>query len=235
MCNVMEESKDSILIPYYRPRGPEFVRSRVGWKTLKREIYRYCCGLGDDETTRINVFHLKMEKIIPEMMPVWEAFEKFGFNFDKFMAEKGYELIEDEELRVEVLMSVCFPLIHQPISKFMIDWLNGYLDFFKRDPELRWEDGSEITDSEILRRLFYCGTEQDIWHLMAKGIGDIKSLYLWYMDQTPDPILEEATGIPCYSEKDEIKAEFFLKNLLKNSIGATEKVRQIDINEEDGL
>ena len=226
MCNVMEESKESMFLPYYRPRDPELVRSRVGWKTLKREIYRYCCGLGDDEATRINVFHLKMEKIIPEMMPVWKAFEKYGFNFDKLMAEKGYELIEDEELRVEILMSICFPLIHQPISKFMIDWLNGYLDFFERDPKLRWEDGSEITDTEIICRLFYCDTEQDIWHLMAKGIGDIKSMYLWYKGQNTSPILEGATGIPCYCEKDEMKAELFLKYLLEDSTGAAEKVRE---------
>ena len=77
-----------MILPYYRPQGPEPAKSRVGWKTLKREIYRYCCGYGDDETMRINVFSLKMEKIIPELMPVWEAFEKFVFNLDKFMAEK---------------------------------------------------------------------------------------------------------------------------------------------------
>ena len=194
------------MIDYYRPKGPELVKSKVGWKTLKREIYRYCCGYGDDEATRINVFSLKMEQIIPEMMPVWVAFEKYRFNLDKFMEAKGYEQIEDEEVRAEVLMAVCFPLIHQPISKFMIDQLNGYLDFFGRDPELRWENGSKITNTEILRRLFYCGSEKDIWQLMAKGIGDIKALYLWYMGMNPNPEIEKATGIPCYCVKDEDKA-----------------------------
>ena len=198
------------MIAYYRPKGSELVKSKVGWKTLKREIYRYCCGYGNDEATRINVFSLKMEKIIPEMMPVWVAFEKYRFNLDKFMEAKGYEQIEDEEVRSEVLMAVCFPLIHQPISKFMIDWLNGYLDFFKRDLDLHWEDGSEITDTEILRRLFYCATDEEIWQLMGKGIGDIQDLYCWYKGLNIHPILEEATGIPSYSEKDEDKAERML-------------------------
>jgi len=220
----MEELEGSILLPYYRPQRPELFKSRVGWKTLKREIYRYCCGLGDDETTRINVFSLKMEKIIPEMVPVWEAFEKYRFSLDKFMADKGYELIEDEAVRVEVIMSVCFPIIHQPISKFMVDWLNGYLDFFQRDPELRWEDGSEITDTEILRRLFYCGKEQDIWGLMAKGVGDIKALYHWYEGDNLDFYLD-GIGISCYGEQDEIKAKGFLKYLLDKSTGALPYVR----------
>lgn len=134
------------------------------------------------------------------------------------MVEKDYELIEDEEMRVEVLMGTCFPILNLPIGKFAIDWLNGYLDFFKRKTE-------EFTDTEVLCQLFFCSTEEDIWKLMATGIGDIACLYHWYKGEYFNPILKEATGIPCHFEKDEQKASDFLDYLMSDSTGATESVR----------
>ena len=157
------------------------------------------------------------DAIVPEYLPVWQSFKKNGFDFYKFMQEKDYELIEDEELRMEVLMGVCFPILKLPIGKFAIDWLNGYLDFFKRETD-------DITDTEVLRRLFFCSTEKDIWKIMA-SCGNVESLYWWYMGR-PDPAIEEATGIPCYYEMDEKKAAEFLDYLLDESTNATEAVRK---------
>ena len=115
-------------------------------------------------------------------------------------------------------MGACFPILNLPIGKFAIDWLNGYLDFFKQETE-------EISDTEVLRQLFFCTAEQDIWKIMATGIGDITSLYHWYKGDDLYPIIGKATGIPCYYEKDEQKASDFLDYLLSDTTVATDSVR----------
>ena len=185
----------------------------VGVDELKKAVYAYCCGVKEEENTKFNE-----EAIIPELLPVWQAFKKNGFDFYQFMSEKDYELIEDEEIRVEVLMEICFPLINLPIGRFVIDWLNGNLDFFKRDPGLKcsdvgWSGDNVISDTDILYHLYFCSTEEEIWKILACGIGDIEGLYNWYRGV----ILEAETGIPCYCEKDEQKASDFLEYLLRES------------------
>ena len=206
-------------IPMYNPYHRQF--NAVRWRKLMWAVYAYCCGVDKVTKKKINE-----DAIIPEYIPVWLAFKKDLFNFCEFMGNRDYEQIEDEELRVEVLMSVCFPILDLPIAKFMADWLNGYLDFFKRDPDnnwCAWEGTTTYTD--VLRYLFLCSKEKDIWKMMANGIGDIESLYRWYLG-TPDPDIEEATGVPCYCEKDEEKAAEFLDYLMNESTEATEAVRK---------
>ena len=198
--------------PYYRQMHA------VGVYELKKAIYAYCCGVEEKEKPKF-----KEDAIIPELLPVWQTFKKSGFDFYKFMIEKDYELIEDEEIRVEVLMGTCFPLLKLPVGKFATDWLNGYLDFFKRENE-------EITDTDILYHLFFCSTEEEIWKIQAFGIGNIESMYNWYCGGDINPILEDATGIPCYYEKDERKASDFLDYLMSDSTGATENVRNEAMN-----
>lgn len=185
----------------------------IGVHELKKAIYAYCCGAEEENNPRFDE-----DAIIPEYLPIWFAFKKNKFDFYKFMIEKDYELIENEELKIEVLMSVCFPILKLPIAKFMTDWINGYLDLFKRKSD-------DISEIEALHKLFFCTTEQDIWKLFASGIGDLTSLYHWYKGDDLNPILEAATGIPCYYEKDEKKAEEFLEYLLSDSTEATESVR----------
>ena len=76
---------------------------------------------------------------------------------------------------------------------------------------------------EVLHRLYFCSTEEELWKMMAEGIGDIKSLYLWYMG-VPNATLEDV-GIPCYCQKDEAKAARMLNYLLNESVCSTEVVR----------
>ncbi|OYP46868.1 hypothetical protein CIK96_04860 [Prevotella sp. P4-98] len=128
-------------------------------------------------------------------------------------------------MEIEELMNTCLEQEHLPISRYMVDWMNGYLDFFKCDPEMKWEDGGPITDLSILQRLMSCQTDEEIWSLMGKGIGDIQELYTWYKGQNLHPVLEEATGVPCYGEKDEDKAERML-NYFIESLEAKESVKQ---------
>lgn len=126
------------------------------------------------------------------------------------MNDKELFAIEDEVTRMEKLMVACLELEPLPISRYMPDIMNGYLDFYERDPELKWEDGSPITDFDVLQHLMVCKTDEEVWSFMGKGIGNIQDLYAWYKGAKIDPILEGATGIPCYCEKDEDKAEKML-------------------------
>ena len=209
-------------LPMYHPHYSQ--KNAVEVYDLKKAVYAFCCGVDEEEKPRFNE-----DAIIPKFLPVWQAFKKRGFHFYTFMKNKEYEQIEDEELRVEVLMGACFPILKLPIAKFMTDWLNGYLDFFIRSSNVKWLEtwGAEngiITDSVVLRHLFFCSTDKDIWKMMAVGVGDIESLYRWYMGM-PDTAIEEATGIPCYYEKDEKKAAEFLEYLLSDTTIATDSVR----------
>ena len=203
-------------LPMHNPHYKQM--HAVGVYELKKAVYAYCCGVDEEERPKLDE-----NAIIPKLLPVWLAFKKNGFDFYKFMVEKDYELIEDEEMRVEVLMGACFPILNLPIGKFAIDWLNGYLDFFKRETE-------GMTDTEVLRQLFFCTTEEDIWKLMATGIGDIACLYHWYKGDDLYPIIGEATGIPCYYEKDEQKASDFLEYLLSDTTVTTARVRNVAID-----
>lgn len=54
---------------------------------------------------------------------------------------------------------------------------------------------------------------------MATGIGDIACLFHWYKGEYFKPFLKEATGVPCYYEKDEQKASDFLEYLMSDSTG----------------
>ena len=215
-------------LPMHNPHYKQM--HAVGVYELKKAVYAYCCGVDEEERPKLDE-----NAIIPKLLPVWLAFKKNGFDFYKFMVEKDYELIEDEEQRVEVLMGVCFPLLKLPIGRFAIDWLNGYLDFFERDSNLKcsdvgWSGSDDITDTDILYHLFFCSTEEEIWKIQAFGIGNIESMYNWYCGGDINPILEDATGIPCYYEKDERKASDFLDYLMSDSTGATENVRNGAMN-----
>ena len=168
---------------------------------LKKEIYTYCCGLGREEYRWYDE-----EAVIPANRPVWNALERYGFDFDMFMTEKGYELIGDEELRTEFMMYM-LSVLDLPVSRYMTDWINGYLDFFRRD-------SGDITYTEILHRLYLCRTDEDIWQLLAEGIGNADSLYAWYMGMY-DKALAVVTGVPCYCEKDERKAAEFRDYMIK--------------------
>ena len=208
-----KEIKTSVCYPHIRQMNA------VGVDRLKQAVYAYCCGVKEEENPKCNE-----DDIIPELLPVWRAFKKNNFDFYKLMVEKDYEQIENEELRIEVLLGTCFPLLNLPIGRYATDWLNGYLDFFKRETE-------EITDTEVLHQLFFCSSEEDIWKLMAaKGIGDVVSLYHWYKGDDLYPIIGEATGIPCYYEKDEQKASDFLEYLLSDTTVTTARVRNVAID-----
>ena len=178
-------------------------RRSISKKALRKIVFSYCCGVEPQEKVSYNE-----DDIIPEYLPIWNLFKRDDFDFYSFMMNEGYNLIEDEIMRDEILI-YCFSFLNLPIARFMPDVANGYL---------------ELRD---IASTFFCSSELDIWRLVAeKEIMDVSSLFAWYRDQDLEPILEIATGIPCHSEKDDDKAEEFLSFLLDEKSNATEGVRK---------
>ena len=178
-------------------------RRAITKKALRKIVYLYCCGIDPQEKTSYNE-----DAIIPEFLPLWNLFKRVDFDFYSFMMNEGYNLIEDEIMRDEILI-YCFSFLNLPIARFMPDVANGYL---------------ELRD---IASTFFCSSEIDIWRLIAeKEIMDVSSLYAWYKGQNLEPILEKATGIPCQSAKDNNRAEEFLSFLLDEKTNATEGVRK---------
>ena len=178
-------------------------RRAITKKALRKIVYSYCCGIDPQEKTSYNE-----GAIIPEYLPIWNLFKRGDFDFNSFMINEDYNLLEDEILRDEILV-YCFSFLNLPIARFMPDVANGYL---------------ELRD---IASTFFCSTELDIWRLVAeKEIMDVSSLYAWYKGQNLEPILEKTTGIPCQNEKDDDKAEEFLSFLLDEKTNATESVRK---------
>ena len=178
-------------------------RRSISKKALRKIVFSYCCGVEPQEKVSYNE-----DDIIPEYLPIWNLFKRDDFDFYSFMMNEGYNLIEDEIMRDEILI-YCFSFLNLPIARFMPDVANGYL---------------ELRD---IASTFFCSSELDIWRLVAeKEIMDVSSLFAWYRDQDLEPILEIATGIPCHSEKDDDKAEEFLSFLLDEKTDATDGVRK---------
>ena len=178
-------------------------RRSISKKALRKIVFSYCCGVEPQEKVSYNE-----DDIIPEYLPIWNLFKRDDFDFYSFMMNEGYNLIEDEIMRDEILV-YCFSFLNLPIARFMPDVANGYL-------ELR-----DISST------FFCSSELDIWRLVAeKEIMDVSSIYAWYKGQNLEPILEKATGIPCQSAKDNNKAEEFLSFLLDEKTNATKGVRK---------
>lgn len=178
-------------------------RRAITKKALRKIVYSYCCGIDPHEKTSYDE-----DAIIPEYLPIWNLFKGEDFDFYSFMMNEDYNLIEDKIERDEILV-YCFSFLYLPIARFMPDVANGYL---------------ELRD---IASTFFCSFEIDIWRLIAeKEIMDVSSLYAWYKGQNLEPILENATGIPCQSAKDNNRAEEFLSFLLDEKTNATEGVRK---------
>lgn len=187
---------------------------------LKWAVYSFC-GVEDKLGEQIDE-----SEILPELLPIWRSLQNSNYDFYKFVHNREYELIEDDGLQMWFWVIVCSNLANLPISRFAFDELNGYLDFFNRDFQLKrsdvgWEGDGVVTDSDIMYYLLLCSTDEEIWKMMACGIGSVEKLYTWYKGVTSfEPEL------PCCCEKDEKKANDFLDYLLDESTNATTAVRR---------
>ena len=201
------------------------LRTSIGNRALKKTIFEICTGKSIEGKPKY-----KEESIIPSYLCVWKAFKESNFNMYRFIKEESYLLIEDEDLRIEILMDI-FSLLNLPIANYMVDWMNGYLDFFDRTPDLKLSDIDKdnsndriVTDTDVMVALFNCTREKEIWQLTSRGLGKIEDLFKCYMG-IHDPFIEETTGIPCYIENNKEKGMEFLEYLLMETTDSTETVR----------
>lgn len=175
-------------------------RTDVDWSQLKKDTLKYVCGNYDDGRV------VTEDDIYKEFIPLWNTLKSVDFNINRFFSGKLYHNIKDCELLSDYLLTVCFTKI-KPVSDYVVDLMNDYLDLLSIDKSIaagaEWHPADEF---EILEYLWYCVKDEDIWWLLAQGIGNIKNLYNWYMGTVQTPKCSYRQIPPCYYNKNEKKA-----------------------------
>lgn len=188
---------------HYLPRG------EVNKETLKRKVFAYCC-LEEYDSKEHKGTYLD-EDIDPDCLPAWEAFKRVDFDLDRFFLEDSYLLIDDNLLRNHI-MAECLLMV-EPISKYVMEWMDGYLDF------------GPIEDNDLFKYLYFCRTDEEIWDLLGYGIGNIESLFLWYLGIDPFPTYSITCDNVFQGKQDEAKAKRLLDYILTESPYTTDEVR----------
>ena len=113
------------------------------------------------------------------------SLECVKYNLHQFMLSHAYNMIKDTHLREYFIVHHC--LSNSPSSR-MIEF---DLDFFPetgvnilaKSEDMRWGVMKTVSDADIYCRLYFCESEYDIWDIFADGVGDVKSLYFYYMGE----------------------------------------------------
>lgn len=191
-------------------------RTDVDLKRFKKDTLKYVCGNYDDgrKVTKDDIFDV--------FIPLWNALKSVDFDMNLFFSQKLYKGVSEDWL-CGYLMTVCL-FYANPISVYLVDWMNGYLDFDFVNPDIaagaEWHPANEI---EKLEYLWYCKKDEDIWWMLGQGIGNIKDMYEWYMgDKIIPSDLFNIDFPPCYFIKDEKKALDMIL-YLEHTIGVTNK------------
>ena len=193
-------------------------RTDVDWNQLKKDTLKYVCGNYDDGRV------VTEDDIYEEFIPLWNALKSVDFDLNLFFSRKLYEDVPEDGLS-GYITTVCL-FYAKPISVYLVDWFNGYLDFDFVNPDIAagadWHPANEI---EKLEYLWYCKKDEDIWWMLGQGIGNIKDMYEWYMgEKTTPPDLFNGQYPPCYFVKDENKALDMIMYLLHNFMGTNKAV-----------
>ena len=186
----------------YSPRG------EVDKEIIKKKVFAYCCleKYENKEYTRT----YRDEDIDPDCLSAWEAFKRVDFDLDRFFLEECYLRIPDSHIRCQILVE-CLQLV-KPISDYIIDWMTGYLDF-----------GS--IDDDAFKYLYFCRKDEEIWDMLGFGIGNIETLFLWYLGIDTFPAYTSACNSAFQGNKDEAKAKRMINYILTESPYTIEKVR----------
>lgn len=193
-------------------------RTDVDWEEIKKESLKYCTGNYDDGRS------VTEADVVEDLIHLWNALKSVDFNINLFFSQKLYLEIPDDGLTGYIL-TVCLMAV-KPISVFVVDWMNGYLDFDSINPIIaegaEWKPADEF---EILEYLWYSRKDEDIWWLLGQGVGDIKKLLEWYMGTVQPPIETDGQFPPCYYKRNEVKALLmimYLKNIAKSNKAVAE-------------
>lgn len=186
----------------YSPRG------EVDKEIIKKKVFAYCC-LDKYENKEYTGTYID-EDIDPDCLPAWEAFKRVDFDLDRFFLEECYLRIPDSHIRCQILVE-CLQLV-KPISDYIIEWMTGYLDL-----------GS--IDEDAFKYLYFCRKDEEIWDMLGFGIGNIETLFLWYMGIDTFPTYTVACDSVFQGKKDEPKAKRMINYILTESTYTTEEVR----------
>lgn len=192
----------SLFDKQYVPRG------EVDKETLKKKVFTYCCleEYENEEYTGI----YQDEDIDTDCLSAWEAFKRVDFDLDRFFLEGFYLLIDNDLLRNHIMVD-CLLMV-EPISKYVLDWMDGYLDF-----------GS--IDDDVFKYMYFCRKDEEIWDMLGIGIGNIETLFLWYMGIDTFPTYTVVCNSTFQGGSDEAKAKRMLDYILTESPYTTEEVR----------
>ena len=183
-------------------------RNEVGKETLKKKVFAYCCIEEYENKEYTGTY--RDEDIDPDCLPAWKAFKRVDFDLDRFFLEDCYLLIADGHIRCQILVE-CLSLV-KPISDYIFEWMTGYLDF-----------GS--LDDDVFKYLYFCRKDEEIWDMLAFGIGNIETLFLWYMGIDTFPTNTVACDNIFQGGCDETKANRMLDYILTESPYTTEEVK----------
>lgn len=192
----------------YKQNNQYIPRGEVDKETIKKKVFAYCCDEAHENKEYKGAY--LDEDIDPDCLPAWEAFKRVDFDLDKFFLEGCYMLIADDHIRCQILVE-CLSLV-KPISDYIIEWMTGYLDFGP-------------IDDDVFKYLYFCRTDEEIWDLLGFGIGNIESLFLWYLGIDPFPSYSVTCDNIFQGKKDEVKAKRMLDYLLTESPYTTDEVR----------
>lgn len=136
------------------------------------------------------------------------ALEESDWDLNRFFGERKYELIRDVESRNRFIRDNIFSN-HIIMWYYMGDCDSGYYDLFAHDEALVLEEGRPLTESEILRLLYFARGDGDCWDLLMQGVGDINSYWLYLSLKPEERVL-------CCLEPSEERAMQFLHYVLMN-------------------
>ena len=165
-------------------------RNEVGKETLKKKVFAYCCIEEYENKEYTGTY--RDEDIDPDCLSAWEAFKQVDFDLDRFFLEKSYLLIPDSHIRCQILVE-CLRLV-KPISDYIIEWMTGYLDF-------------GLIDDDVFKFLYFCRKDEEIWDMLGCGIGNIETLFLWYLGIDTFPTYTAACNSTFQGGSDEAKAK----------------------------
>ena len=186
----------------YTPRG------ELDTETLKKKVFAYCCIEEYENKEYTGTY--RDEDIDTDCLPAWAAFKQADFDLDKFFLEECYLLIPDSHIRCQILVE-CLRLV-KPISDYIIEWMTGYLDFGP-------------IDNDVFKYLYFCRKDEEIWDMLALGIGNIETLFLWYLAIDTFPTYTTACNSTFQDGSDEAKAKRMLDYILTESPYTTDEVR----------
>lgn len=166
---------------------------------------------------------------------ITSSLESVGYNLHQFMLTHAYNMISDKSLREYFVVYMC--LAYSP-SKKLLPYnmeehrLMGDIDVLYRSDDYRWGSKKNVSDFDIYCRLYFCESEQDVWDIFADGIGEIDSLYRYYIREDEDKALKVLLYI--YGDDDKFMRAYTGKSFKACPESVKEKIVSILINDYFG-